>query len=161
MQIANKKVVSITYVLKDDSGNTIEAVPDGENFEYLHGYQNIIPGLENALAGKQQGDELTVNVSPEEGYGPYDDTMVQTVDRKMFGDSEVIVGAQYFADSPDGDQIAVTVTKVDDNTVTVDGNPPLAGQNLCFDVKILEVRDATDEEMEHGHVHAADGHHHG
>jgi len=160
MQVADKKVVTITYVLKDDKGVTIEAVPDGQDFAYLHGYQNIIPGLENALAGKTQGDELTVNVSPEEGYGPYDDNMVQTVDIALFGDAEVKVGAQFAADSPEGEQFPVTVTKVENDKVTVDGNAPLAGQDLCFDVKILGVRDATEEEVSHGHVHSAGDHDH-
>ncbi len=160
MQIADKKVVSITYILKDESGETVESVPDGEDFSYLHGSQNIIIGLEKALTGKAKGDELTVDVSPEEGYGSYDENMVQTVDKEMFGDSEIEVGAQFYADSPDGDQIAVTVTKIDDNSVTVDGNPPLAGQSLNFAIKVLDVRDATEEEVSHGHVHAAGDHHH-
>jgi len=160
MQIADKKVVSITYILKNESGEVVESVPDGEDFSYLHGCQNIIIGLENALTGKTKGDALTVNVSPEEGYGPYDENMVQTVDKTMFGDSEIELGSQFYADSPDGDQIAVTVTKIEGGSVTVDGNPPLAGQKLNFDIKILDVRDATEEEVSHGHVHAAGDHHH-
>lgn len=160
MQIADKTVVSLDYTLKDDQGNTLDSSSNGE-FVYLHGAQNIIPGLENALTGKSSGDEISVSVSPEEGYGERNEVMIQTVPRDMFeADQAIEPGMQFHAESPEGDMITVTVTGVDEEGVTVDGNHPLAGLNLNFDVKIVEVRQATEEELAHGHVHGPGGHQH-
>ncbi len=160
MEIANNRVVNLTYILKDNDDNIIDQSDDG-SFCYLHGASNIIPGLENALSGKTAGDELSVTVSPEEGYGERDDERIQDVPREMFPpEQEIEVGMQFNAQSPDGHAIMVIVTKVEGETVTVDGNHPLAGVQLNFDVKITEIRDATSEEIEHGHVHGPEGHHH-
>lgn len=161
MQIANNRVVSINYTLKDDDDNIIDQSSDG-SFSYLHGASNIIPGLENALTGKAAGDELSVSIPPEEGYGVRDAARVQNVPREMFpADQEIQAGMQFHAQGPDGQSIVVMVAKVDDDTVTVDGNHPLAGVQLNFDVKVMEIRDATAEELEHGHVHGPHGHDHG
>jgi FKBP-type peptidyl-prolyl cis-trans isomerase SlyD len=160
MQIQDKRVVSLSYTLKDDNDQIIDQSTDG-SFCYLHGASNIIPGLEDSLTGKQAGDELSVRVSPEDGYGARDENRIQEVPREMFpDDTEIETGMQFHAQSPDGQQIVVMVAKVDEKTVTVDGNHPLAGVPLNFDVRILDVRDATTEELEHGHVHGPDGHHH-
>lgn len=160
MQIAKDRVATIDYVLKDDEGNVIDQSQDG-NFAYLHGAHNIIPGLENALAGKSEGDEVSVRVNPAEGYGERHEELVQVVQREMFPDDvDVEVGMQFHAQSPDGQMIVITVTDIEDENITIDGNHPLAGVNLNFDVKVCEVRDATDEEVAHGHVHGAGGHHH-
>lgn len=160
MQIADNTVVSLDYTLKDDKGNTLDSSSNGE-FVYLHGAQNIIPGLENALTGKSSGDELSVSVSPAEGYGERNEVMIQVVPRDMFeAGQEIEVGMQFHAESPEGDMITVTVTAVDDAGVTVDGNHPLAGLNLNFEVRIVDVRAATEEEIAHGHVHGPGGHHH-
>ncbi len=160
MQIAENAVVTIDYTLKDDEGNVIDQSTDGQ-FAYLHGAFNIIPGLEKALAGKSAGDELSVSVSPEEGYGERNDAMVQAVPREMFeAGTTPEVGMQFHAESPQGEVIVVTVIGVEDDTVTVDGNHPLAGVNLNFDVKVVDVRPATDEEIAHGHVHGPQGHAH-
>jgi len=160
MQIEKHAVVTLAYTLKDANDRIIDQSDDG-SFCYLHGASNIIPGLENALTGKAAGDELTVSVPPEEGYGVHDAGKTQAVPREMFPvEEEIVAGMQFHAQGPDGHQLVVTVVKVEDDRVTVDGNHPLAGVQLNFDVKVLEVREATGEEITHGHVHGPDGHHH-
>jgi FKBP-type peptidyl-prolyl cis-trans isomerase SlyD len=161
MHVANNRVVSITYTLKDNDDNIIDHSDDG-SFCYLHGAINIIPGLEDALAGKNTGDELSVTIPPEQGYGQRDAQRVQTVPRDMFpADQEIQPGMQFHAQGPDGQELVVTIAKVEDEAVTVDGNHPLAGVHLNFDVKVMDVREATEEEVEHGHVHGPQGHQHG
>ncbi|HEB92164.1 MAG TPA: peptidylprolyl isomerase [Gammaproteobacteria bacterium] len=158
--IAENKVVTLHYKLTDNEGAVIDQSDDG-SFLYLHGAQNIIPGLENALTGKTNGDELSVSVSPEEGYGEHDDSRVASVPRDRFpADGEIEPGMQFRAQSPEGEMDVVTVTEVSDATVTVDSNHPLAGVQLNFEVKIVDIRDATAEELEHGHAHGPEGHHH-
>lgn len=160
MQIADKMVVTIDYTLKDDNGTILDSSNEG-NFAYLHGAQNIIPGLENALSGKSAGDEVEVSVSPAEGYGERNDSMIQAVPRDMFdSEQEIQVGMQFHAQSPEGEMIVVTVTDVEGDDITVDGNHPLAGVNLNFGVKVVDVREASQEEIEHGHVHGPGGHNH-
>jgi FKBP-type peptidyl-prolyl cis-trans isomerase SlyD len=160
MQIEKHRVVTLAYTLKDDDDRIIDQSDDG-SFCYLHGASDIIPGLENALTGKVAGDELSVSIPPEEGYGVHDVEKTQAVPREMFPtEEEIVPGMQFHAQGPDGHQLVVTVVKVDDDRVTVDGNHPLAGVQLKFDVKVLEVRTATGEEITHGHVHGPGGHHH-
>ena len=160
MQIEKHRVVTLAYTLKDDDDRIIDQSDDG-SFCYLHGAHNIIPGLENALTGKAAGDELSVSVAPEEGYGVHDAEKTQAVPRDMFPAGEVIeTGMQFHAQGPDGQQLVVTVVKVEDDSITVDGNHPLAGVHLNFDVKVLDVRAATGEEIAHGHVHGLGEHHH-
>lgn len=160
MTIAENKVVTLHYTLTDDEGTIIDKSDDG-SFLYLHGASNIIPGLENALTGKAAGDELKVTVAPEEAYGERNDAAKEDVPREMFpADTEIEPGMQFHAEGPEGQMITVTVAEVSDDTVTVDGNHPLAGVTLNFDVKVVEVRDASAEELEHGHAHGPDGHHH-
>jgi FKBP-type peptidyl-prolyl cis-trans isomerase SlyD len=160
MQIANDVVVSIEYTLTDDKGTVIDSSVGGEPLTYLHGAGNIIPGLEGALEGKKVGDSFKVSVSPAEGYGEKDEGLLQVVPRGMFqGVDQVEVGMQFHAQTDHGMQV-ITVAGVEGDNVTVDGNHPLAGQNLNFDVKVVDIRAATGEELEHGHVHGAGGHHH-
>lgn len=160
MQISDKMVVTIDYTLKDDNGTVLDSSTEG-NFAYLHGANNIIPGLENALTGKSAGDEVDVSVSPAEGYGEHNETMIQAVPRDMFdSEQEIQVGMQFHAESPEGEMIVVTVTDVEGDDVTVDGNHPLAGVNLNFGVKVVDIREASAEEIEHGHVHGPGEHHH-
>ena len=160
MQIASDAVVSIHYTLTDDSGATLDSSAGGEPLAYLHGKGNLIPGLENALVGKQAGDKLQVKVAPAEGYGEYDKALLQNVPRRSFkGVGNVQVGMQFQVQSPQGPR-AVTVTRVAGDMVTVDGNHPLAGKNLNFDIEITDVRVASEEELAHGHVHGPGGHHH-
>lgn len=160
MQIANDVVALIEYTLTDDQGNVIDSSVGGEPLAYLHGAGNIIPGLEDALEGKKVGDSFKVAVAPAEGYGEKDEGLLQVVPRSMFrGVDQIEVGMQFHAQTDYGMQV-ITVAKVEGDNITVDGNHPLAGQNLNFDVKVVEVRAATAEELEHGHVHGAGGHHH-
>lgn len=160
MQIANDVVVSIEYTLTDDQGTVIDSSVGGEPLTYLHGAGNIIPGLEGALEGKKVGDSFKVSVTPAEGYGEKDEGLLQVVPRGMFqGVDQVEVGMQFHAQTDHGMQV-ITVAGVEGDNVTVDGNHPLAGQNLNFDVKVVDIRVATGEELEHGHVHGAGGHHH-
>jgi len=161
MQIETQKVVTLNYTLTDNEGNVIDQSSDS-SFAYLHGANNIIPGLETALVGKQAGDELTVSVTPEDAYGVRDDEKTQEVPRDAFPeDAEIEPGMQFHAQGPEGAPIIVTVAKVADDTVTVDGNHPLAGVHLNFAVEVIEVREASEEELSHGHVHGPEGHDHG
>lgn len=161
MKIADNTVVTIDYELTDEDGNVLDS-SEGGNFAYLHGASKIIPGLETALAGKSTGDRVSVAVSPEEGYGARDDSRLQAVPRDMFpSDTDIEVDMQFHAEGPDGEVLVVTVASVDGDQVTVDGNHPLAGVNLNFEVNVVDVRGATDEEIDHGHVHGpGDAHHH-
>ena len=161
MQIADKKVVAIDYTLKDDDGQVIDTSDGQDPLYYLHGADNIIPGLENALTGKSTGDALQVTIAPGDGYGERNDQLQQTVPRANFADvDEVEIGMQFRATGDDGSEVVVTVVEVGDDTVTLDGNHPLAGVTLHFDVTVREVRDASEEEIAHGHVHGPGGHHH-
>jgi len=159
MQIAADKVVTLDYTLTDDQGAVIDRSQEGQ-FAYLHGGSNIIPGLERALEGKQAGDELKVRVTPEEGYGERNDSLTQEVPLEAFGDADPQPGMQFHAEAEDGQTMAVTVAARDGDMVTIDGNHPLAGVNLNFDVKVVDVRDAAPEELEHGHAHGDAGHAH-
>lgn len=160
MTIAENKVVTIEYTLKNDTGEVLDTSEGREPLVYLHGSQNIIPGLESALEGKVVGDSLEVRITPEDAYGVRQDDMKQEVPRDMFGDEEVQVGMQYHAQGPDGDMLVVTVIDATDTHITVDGNHPLAGEHLNFSVEVKDIRDASAEEIEHGHVHGEGGHHH-
>lgn len=160
MKIENNTVVTLHYTLTDDAGTVIDKSEDG-SFAYLHGANNIIQGLENALSGKAQGDEFTVTVAPEEAYGVRNDAMQQQVPKEMFDDqSQIQPGVQFHAQGPGGEMLVVTVVDVQEDHVVVDGNHPLAGVQLNFDVKVIEVREASEEEREHGHVHGPGGHPH-
>lgn len=160
MQINKDTVVTLDYVLTDEQGNELDRSAEGQ-FAYLHGANNIIPGLEKALEGKQAGDELQVNVDPADAYGQRDDALQQQVSMEMFERPEdVTVGQQFHAQTPNGDPLVITVTSVEGDNVTIDANHPLAGVPLNFDVKVVDVREASQEELEHGHVHGPGGHQH-
>lgn len=160
MQITQDAVVSIHYTLTNDKGETLDSSAGGEPLAYLHGNGNLIPGLENALNGKQAGDKLSLKIAPADGYGEYNKALVQRVPRRSFrGVSDMRVGMQFQVQSDTGPR-SVTVTQVAGDRVTVDGNHALAGQNLNFEVEVTEVRAATAEELSHGHVHGPGGHHH-
>ncbi len=160
MAIATDSVVTLHYTLKDDTGTVLDHSHPDEPLSYLHGHGNIIPGLERQLTGKNAGDALTVTVPPAEGYGEYDDDLVQSVPRRALrGIKDIKTGMQLQAQTDEGPR-AVTVTKVLGDMVTLDGNHPLAGKSLHFEVRIEQVRAATEEELSHGHVHGPGGHHH-
>ena len=160
MQIANDKVVTIHYTLTNDEGDLLDSSKDQDPLAYLHGSGNIIPGLENALTGRSIGDTFNIEVAPEDGYGVRDNEMVQSVPRSAFeGVDNIEPGMQFQAQSPDGIQL-VTVIDLDGDEVILDGNHPMAGFTLHFDVEVINIWEATQEELDHGHVHGAGGHHH-
>lgn len=160
MQIANNVVALIEYTLTNDQGEVLDSSVGGEPLGYLHGAGNIIPGLEDALEGKKVGDSFKVSIAPADGYGEQNEALLQVVPREMFqGVEQIEAGMQFHAQTDHGMQV-ITVAKVEGDNITVDGNHPLAGQTLHFDVKVIEVRAATQEEQEHGHVHGHGGHHH-
>lgn len=158
MNITQDKVVELDYKLTVN-GEVIDQSEPGEPLVYLQGHSNIIPGLERALEGKAVGDELQVTVQPEDGYGERDEENVEELSREDFED-DIEVGATYYAQDEAGSVIPFTVMDVSGDTVKVDFNPPLAGMVLNFDVKVLNVRDATPEELEHGHAHSDGDHDH-
>lgn len=159
MQIASRKVVTLDYTLTDDQGEVLDTSKDSQPLVYLHGTGGIVPGLESALEGKDEGASLKVTVAPADGYGERDDELVKSLPRDKFpSDEDIEVGMQFRAQSDDG-PVVVTVVEVDDQNVTVDGNHPLAGMTLAFDVTVLSVRDATLEELTHGHAHGEGGAH--
>jgi FKBP-type peptidyl-prolyl cis-trans isomerase SlyD len=159
MQIAAQKAVTIGYTLKDDAGKVLDSSDGGEPLTYLHGAGDIVPGLEKALDGKQVGDAISVTLSPEEAYGQRDERQVRNVPLRKLPKGKVEVGMQYEVTTEAGPMLAL-VTAVRGDYATIDANHPLAGMRLHFDVKVVEVRDATAEELEHGHVHGAGDHHH-
>ncbi|HEY8053903.1 MAG: peptidylprolyl isomerase [Steroidobacterales bacterium] len=160
MNIETNHVVSIHYTLKGDSGEVIDSSAGGEPLAYLHGHGNLVPGLERELTGKSAGDKLQMKIPAADGYGEYDEKLVQRVPRRTLkGIATVKVGMRLHAQTDQGPR-PVTVTRITGDMVTLDGNHPLAGKNLNFDVEIAAVRAATEEELSHGHVHGAGGHHH-
>jgi len=160
MQISKHKVVAIDYTLTGPDGAVLDSSEGREPLAYLHGAGNIIAGLEAELEGKTRGDKLDVTVAPAEGYGERNEALIQQVPRSMFeGVDKIEPGMRFNAMSDAGPRVVV-VTAVDDDGITIDGNHPLAGMELHFAVTIMDVRDATEEELEHGHVHGAGGHQH-
>lgn len=160
MHIEKNRVVTLHYTLRDDQGSVIDSSSGRGPLSYLHGKGNIIPGLEQALAGKAAGDKLDVTVAPAQGYGLRDERLVQIVPRHKFGEvAGLSPGMQVRATGAQGPRL-VTVVRVDRDFVTVDGNHPLAGRTLHFSVEVAEVRKATHEEVSHGHVHGPGGHRH-
>lgn len=162
MKIEEKKVVSFHYTLTSDSGETLDSsIERGEPMLYLHGSDSIIPGLEKALQGRAEGDKFQVTVPPEEAYGERKEANVQRLAIKKLGlpAKQLQPGMILNLQTSQG-PAQVTVLKVGRFNVDVDANHPLSGQPLNFDVEILEVREATDEESEHGHAHGPGGHNH-
>ena len=160
MQIAADAVVLIHYTLKGDDGKVLDSSDGGEPLAYIQGHGNLVPGLEKALEGKKDGDALVVTLSPDEGYGKRNEALVQRVPkRSLQGSGEIRKGMQFQAQTEEGLRV-FTVTAVVGDMVALDGNHPLADQTLHFDVEVVSVRAATSEELEHGHVHGAGGHHH-
>ena len=159
MIISENAAVLFHYTLTDEEGTQLDSSKGKEPLAYLHGHKNIIPGLEQAMEGKQAGDVMVVNVEAADAYGEIQEQMIQEVPRKPFQADDITVGMRFEAQTPNG-PVSVVVTGVTEETVTVDGNHPLAGKELNFDVRIDTVREATEEELTHGHVHGAGGHQH-
>jgi FKBP-type peptidyl-prolyl cis-trans isomerase SlyD len=161
MVVAADKVVLIHYTLTNDEGKVIDSSSGGDPLAYIHGHGNLIPGLERELEGKPAGTKLSVKIAPADGYGERDAGLVQRVPKRSFGNTANIQpGMQFQAQTSDGHSRVVTVKGIQGDMVTIDGNHPLAGEHLNFDVEITEVREASQEELEHGHVHGPGGHHH-
>jgi FKBP-type peptidyl-prolyl cis-trans isomerase SlyD len=153
-------VVLIHYTLKDDAGEVVDSSNGGEPLAYIQGHGNLVQGLEKALEGKEKGSKVTVSVPPEEGYGKFDPKLIQRVPkRSMQSAGQIKKGMQFQARTEDGMRV-FTVTALVGDMVTLDGNHPLADKTLHFAVEVVDVRDATSEELEHGHVHGVGGHHH-
>lgn len=161
MEIQKDVVAAIEYTLKDDDGQVIDTSVGGEPLHYLHGHQNIVPGLERALLGKKVGDAVEVTIAPEDGYGVRDESRTFEVPKSdLPANIQPVKGMQLTMHGPNGMAVPVTVTKVKLSSVVLDGNHPLAGKNLHFSVTVKATRKAKKEEIAHGHAHAH-GHGHG
>jgi len=160
--IENGKVVSMDYVLTDKRGKELDRSQADHPLVYLHGASNIVPGLEEALAGQAAGDEVKVEVPPEKGYGRKQKVKPQRMLRSKFPpEAKIEKGARFMMQGPEGRPVPIWVAKVMGREVHITTQHPLAGETLCFDVTIREIRDATEEEIAHGHVHGPGGHDHG
>lgn len=148
------RVVSLGFVLKDEQGEVLDQSEEGGPLEYLHGSHDVIPGLEKALEGHKTGEHVRVVIPPADAYGEYEVSLVDEVSREQFpGIDDIQPGMQFQTQMDDGAPMVINVTAVDGDTVVVDGNHPLAGMTLVFEVDILSVREAGDDELAHGHVH--------
>ncbi len=152
MQISDNTAVSIHYTLTNSAGEKLDSSVGGEPLEYLHGAGNIIPGLEDALTGKEEGDKFKITIDAENAYGEKQAEMIQVVPKNMFDGMPVEPGMQFQAQVSHGPGI-ITVVEVNGDEVTIDGNHPLAGEDLTFDVEVMNVRQATEDEISHGHIH--------
>ena len=158
MQIGDKKAVTFHYSLRDDGGDVLDSSEGREPLTYLHGQGDIVPGLEKALEGKQPGDEVKATVPPAEGYGVRDEGNVRNIPRRRLPEGKLAPGMRLQLRTDQGPLVA-TVVALKGDYVTLDANHPLADKTLHFEVKVVEVRDATAEELTHGHVHGPGGHH--
>lgn len=159
MSIQKDKIALIEYTLTNQHGEELDA-SNGNPLAYLHGHHNLIPGLEAELEGKSVGDKFKATIPADQAYGERVDALVQTVPSSMFqGVEELEIGMRFEAQSEQG-MHSVEITHIEDEQVTVDGNHPLAGEALTFDVEVVGLRDSTEEEIEHGHAHGEGGHHH-
>ncbi len=157
------RVGLLVYTLRNEAGEVLDQNDSSDPLPYLHGAQNIVPGLEDALAGAEVGDRLSVEVPPEKGYGPHDGSPLVEVPRDQFPPGqEIMPGMHFFAQGPDG-HVVIWVKEVEADLVRVDQNHPLAGVALSFEVEVVGIRDSSDDEKAHGHPHGPDGtsgHHH-
>jgi FKBP-type peptidyl-prolyl cis-trans isomerase SlyD len=161
MPIGINKVVTVNFTLKDQFGNIIDSTEGDAPFSYLSGHHNILPKLESEINNMLIGSKRTITVPAAEAYGEYNEDIVQVIGKDEFPpEVSLEVGMQYIASAPDGTKMPFTITEVRDEDVTIDFNHPLAGKDLTFDVELINVREATAEEISHGHVHGVDGYHH-
>lgn len=160
MPIGSNKVVTIHYTLKDDQGNILDSTIGSQPFSYLTGYEQIIPKLEEEIDSMIIGGKKHVSIPAAEAYGERNEALIHHVSRDNFPpDIELEVGMEFVTNAPDGSQMPLVVTELNGDDITIDFNHPLAGKNLEFDVELIDVRDATDEELSHGHVHGPHSHH--
>jgi FKBP-type peptidyl-prolyl cis-trans isomerase SlyD len=161
MPIGVNKVVTMNFTLTDDTGNVLDSTDAGGPFSYISGTGTVLPKLEEAVSIMMIGTKKQLKLEAKDGYGEYNEDAVQAVGKENFPEDFILeAGMEYMASNPDGVQMPFVITNVEDETVTVDFNHPLAGKGLNFDIELLDVRDATTEELAHGHVHGAGGHHH-
>ena len=154
MQIADKTAVTIHYTLSNTAGEQLDSTIGKDPLVYLHGHGNIIPGLESELTGKVVSDKFSITIAPVDAYGERKDEMVQVVSQSMFdGVGKIDVGMQFKADTNKGINV-VTVSKIEGDQITIDGNHPLSGETLTFDVEVLDIRLATEDELIHKHIHS-------
>jgi len=160
MKVENQKVIGIEYTLKNPAGEVLDSNAGEDVLYFIQGLGNIVPGLEKAMLGKSVGDSFEVEVKAVDGYGMHDENLIRRVPKsKLKGMSDIKVGSMLQARGPDGEQI-FTVTEVTDADIKLDGNHPMAGQDLFFTIRVAEIRDPTAEELAHGHVHGPGDHHH-
>jgi FKBP-type peptidyl-prolyl cis-trans isomerase SlyD len=161
MALQANKVVTFNYILKDENGELLDSTEKGGPFSFITGNMQVLPGLEEALGTMIIGSKKNIKLAASDAYGEYDENAVQKINRSLFPEeAELEIGMTYFAHSPEGQHLQFVITKMENEDITVNFNHPLAGKNLEFDVELLDVRDATPEEISHGHVHGPGGHHH-
>lgn len=160
MKVEHQKVVGIEYTLKNTAGEVVDSNEGEELLHFIQGLGNIVPGLEKAMLGRSEGDAFEISVKAADGYGEYDETLIRKIPRSALKNmGQVKEGMMLQARGPEGIE-TLTVTSVGEKEVVADANHPLAGQDLHFAIRIAEIRDATKEELEHGHAHGPEGHHH-
>ena len=161
MALAQNKVVTMNYTLKDDQGNIIQTTNNSRPFQFLSGNQQILPKLESEIDAMIIGSKKNVKIAAAEAYGEYSKQAIQQVKKESFpADVDLKVGMEFVSNSPEGHQMPFVIKEIKNEEITVDFNHPLAGMDLEFDVELIDIRNATPEEMQHGHVHGPDGHHH-
>lgn len=155
LMIGQNSVVSMHYTLKNNNGDVLDSSEGKDPMMYLHGANNLIPGLEAELTGKTIGAAFNASIPPDQAYGEFNEELIQVISKSMFeGVDSIEVGMSFIAQGDGGAQRQVRVTEVNGDEITIDANHPLAGLTLHFDVEVVEVREATAQEIEHGHVHA-------
>ena len=161
MALESNKVISFNYTVKDDNGQMLDSNMKDGPYTFLTGRNQVLPGLEKVLGGMIIGSKKNIKLLAAEAYGEYDEGAIQTVKREFFPEeAELETGLTYYAHTPEGKHLQFVITKIENDDITVNFNHPLAGKDLMFDVELLDVRDATPEEISHGHVHGPGGHHH-
>ncbi|MEK7432609.1 MAG: peptidylprolyl isomerase [Cyanobacteriota bacterium] len=161
MKVGKNKAVGIDYTLYLDDGSIADTTQDSEPLYFLFGYDNIIPGLEKALEGLSVGDKKTVEVEPEDAYGDINPDGFQEIPKTVFPeDAEIELGMPFALMDEDNNYIPATIYEIEENHVLVDLNHPLAGEKLRFEVEVVDIKEASEEELAHGHIHGPDGHHH-
>ena len=161
MAIEPNKVVTMNFTLTDDHGNVLDTTDTDGPFSFITGGNMVLPKLEKTVTGMLIGTKKSLKLNAADGYGNYNEDAIQVVGKENFPEDFVLeVGMEYMASNPDGVQMPFTITKVDGEEITIDFNHPLAGKNLNFDIELVDVRDATPEELSHGHIHGPGGHHH-
>jgi len=159
MNVTKDKAVTINYKMSNSAGEVLDNTEDGDLI-YLHGHQNIMPGLENALNGLKSGDDFKITLKPEDAFGEKSDDRIITVGKENFETDNLEAGMQFQTLDHDENVVIATIIEVKDKDVVIDENHPLAGMTLIFEGKVIEVRDATEEEISHGHIHSGHDHHH-